>query len=238
MSVIATAVRHLLAAGVTGDALVAAIAEMEAAGPRDAAMERRRTWDRERKRRARASGGSPPDRVDNADIADTTPAPDKETLPPAPPIKEITPTPVRALAGAREGGGPHEGGERGGDADRPDAPKSAAPAAKRRWPKEMPPPPDVSDDQWAGFVAHRLRKREPLTERAYELIRRKLAGLAAAGWPPGELIDTAVERGWITVFEPRDQGHGNRPHHDRTRRGRFRDPLLNVDPERLDPELG
>lgn len=45
MSVIATAVRHLMAAGVTGEALVAAIAEMEAAQPKDAAAERRRARD-------------------------------------------------------------------------------------------------------------------------------------------------------------------------------------------------
>lgn len=58
MGVIATAVEHLLAAGVTGAALVQAIADMEAAtsgapGKVDAA-EKRREFDRERKRRKAA----------------------------------------------------------------------------------------------------------------------------------------------------------------------------------------
>jgi hypothetical protein len=72
MSVIATAVKHLLAAGVTGEALVNAIAEMEAAQPKDAAAERRRAWDRERKRGKRSEGvstGIPPESADNADNA-------------------------------------------------------------------------------------------------------------------------------------------------------------------------
>lgn len=74
MSIIATAVKHLLAAGVTGDALVMAIAEMEAERPVDRAAENRRAYDRERKARLRAeekaaqSGGSPVESADNADL--------------------------------------------------------------------------------------------------------------------------------------------------------------------------
>ena len=78
MSIIATAVRHLMAAGVTGDALVEAIAEMEAAQPKDAVAEKRRAYDRERKKRMREenkSGGSPPDSADIADTPALSPSP-------------------------------------------------------------------------------------------------------------------------------------------------------------------
>lgn len=74
MSIIATAVKHLLAAGVTGDALVAAIAEMEAAKPAkvDEAAERRRAYDRDRKRNGskksrKSSTGIPVESAESAD---------------------------------------------------------------------------------------------------------------------------------------------------------------------------
>lgn len=70
MSIIATAVRHLLAAGVTGEALVQAIADMESAQPKDATAEKRRAYDRERKRREKdiVSGGIP---VESTECAET-----------------------------------------------------------------------------------------------------------------------------------------------------------------------
>lgn len=64
MSVIATALKHMLAAGMDPEAIVAAVAEMERemAPDVDRAAEKRREWDRERKRKQRnsaLSGGSP-----------------------------------------------------------------------------------------------------------------------------------------------------------------------------------
>ena len=50
MSVIATALKHMLAAGMDHEAIVAAVAEMEATRPADPQAERRREKDRERKR--------------------------------------------------------------------------------------------------------------------------------------------------------------------------------------------
>lgn len=91
MGVIATAVRHLMAAGVTGEALLAAIEDLENEQPKDRAAENRRAYDRERKAKARLeqkSGGSP---VESADIADINTL-DKKT--PQTPIKinpKITP---------------------------------------------------------------------------------------------------------------------------------------------------
>ena len=73
MSVIATAVRHLLAAGVTGEALVAAIADMEASQPVDAVAEKRRAYDRERKR-ALKSTGIPPETAESTENPSPSPS--------------------------------------------------------------------------------------------------------------------------------------------------------------------
>jgi hypothetical protein len=97
MSIIATAVKHLMAAGVTGDALVAAIAEMEAASDTtarlvDQAAEKRRAWDRERKRRQKAernSTGIPPDPVESGGNAENTPSLNK-----SPHTPKIKPNPA------------------------------------------------------------------------------------------------------------------------------------------------
>jgi hypothetical protein len=69
----------------------------------------------------------------------------------------------------------------------------------------FPPPAGVNDEQWAAFRGQRKKKLNP---RSYLLLCNKLAKLAEDGWPPGDLIDLAIERGWETVFEPRDEGHG------------------------------
>jgi hypothetical protein len=61
-------------------------------------------------------------------------------------------------------------------------------------------PPGVSRDQWAAF---RKQRKKPLNERSYLLLTNKLLKLAEDGWPPGEMIDLATERGWETVFAPR-----------------------------------
>lgn len=91
-------------------------------------------------------------------------------------------------------------------------------SGKRRWPKDMPPPPGVSDDCWAGFIEHRRAKRNALTFHAYRLLLGKLIDLSSDEWPPGRLIDTAIDRGWLTVFPPKENetrnGH-HRPSYER-----------------------
>ncbi len=66
-------------------------------------------------------------------------------------------------------------------------------------------PDGVTAEQWKAF---RQQRKKPLNERSYALLCNKLVDLAEAGWPPGEMIDLAIERGWETVFEPKDQGNG------------------------------
>jgi hypothetical protein len=62
-------------------------------------------------------------------------------------------------------------------------------------------PLGVSDEQWVAF---REQRKKPLNARSYVLLRNKLDKLAEAGWPPGDMIDLAIERGWETVFAPRN----------------------------------
>lgn len=105
MSVIATAVKHLLAAGVTGDALVAAIADLEAelsaAAPVavDSAAERRREKDREyqaaRRAERRQMSADSADYHDSADSVDgaslSLPPNEIKSNPPPKPTCEKTP---------------------------------------------------------------------------------------------------------------------------------------------------
>lgn len=63
-------------------------------------------------------------------------------------------------------------------------------------------PVGVTPEQWQPFVDQR---KKPLNERAYTLLCNKLRDFAEDGFPPGEMIDLATERGWETVFKPREQ---------------------------------
>lgn len=211
MSIIATAVKHLLAAGVTGDALVQAIADMEAnapaavpAGPSKGAL-RTRLY-RERHKASQSVTCDESDVKASHGVTDPAPSPLPLLSPQTP---QITPTPLPhpesitthtrasisfialAVIVARC--------------------EAAKAAGKRRWPKDMPPPPGVSDEQWSGFIEHRRAKRETLTVRAYQLLAGKLLKHADDEWPPGRIIDQIVERRW-TSFEPQwlpREHHGN-----------------------------
>ncbi|MCO5962338.1 DNA replication protein [Sinorhizobium meliloti] len=109
MSVIATALKHMLAAGMDPEAIVAAVAEMERemAPDVDRAAEKRREWDRERKRKQRnsaLSGGSPVETGGNQvdvgalsspEVSPHTPLPNPSNpIPPSPPKGGSSPTAV------------------------------------------------------------------------------------------------------------------------------------------------
>jgi len=102
MTVIATALRHMLAAGMPHDAIVAAVSEMEAATPAsvDPVAERRRAYDRERKRAAKGnSTGIPPESAEAAESAEqplSRPPNEKISNPP-------THTPEHETTRARKG---------------------------------------------------------------------------------------------------------------------------------------
>jgi len=71
--------------------------------------------------------------------------------------------------------------------------------------KKLPAPVGVDRGQWTAF---RKQRKKALTDRAYLMICKKLSTLAEDGWPPGDMIDRAIERGWETVFEPKDNRNG------------------------------
>ncbi len=141
----------------------------------DNAAERRRAWDRERKREQREaerlsggmSGGNPPD-----------PSPNERD--------NLTPTRVKT-------------DPKGSSKSLVEIEKIEAIGACLR--KAFPEPNGVTAEQWSAFRGQRKKK---LNDRSYALLCRKLDKLAEAGWPPGEMIDLAIERGWETVFAPRN----------------------------------
>lgn len=162
MSINAAAMRMLVDKGFTGEDLVALALCLEKAFPLDATHEKRKAYDRQRKRDGRAnstghSTGNPPDPAPN----------DHNTL-----------TPTQLI---------------------PIEPSGSKPFA---------PPSGVSPAQWADFLTVRRTKRAgKMTPTGYNRLCAKLGKLAEDGWPPGEMIGLAVERGWTSVFAPKDFGH-------------------------------
>lgn len=58
---------------------------------------------------------------------------------------------------------------------------------------------------WEHFVASRSALKKPLTNGACELVVKKLEGFKAEGLDPDQLLRTAIEKGWLTVYPP--NGH-------------------------------
>lgn len=164
-----------MAAGVTGEALVAAIAEMEAAQPKDAAAERRRAWDRERKRKAKDAANSTGIPLESAESAETSSLP----LPPNEYISN-PPTPTHP------------------DRDTPPARKAA------RFPSAFPCPAWADEPVWADLLKNRKAKRLPNTATAHRKFVQAVEVMADEAWPPGRLLEAIVARGWAGAYDPRE----------------------------------
>lgn len=82
------------------------------------------------------------------------------------------------------------------------------PANTTRARRDYPIPDGISAEQWGAFCGQRKKK---LNDHAYSLLCNKLKDLAEAGWPPGEMIDRAIEHGWETVFAPKFEENRNGP---------------------------
>jgi hypothetical protein len=65
--------------------------------------------------------------------------------------------------------------------------------------KKFGPPDGVSAETWSDFLLSPKRRKAGMSRTAYSGIRNNLALLAEHGFPPGEMIALAVERGWTTV---------------------------------------
>jgi hypothetical protein len=136
----------------------------------------RRVKDRERKRRQRNRDKSR-DNWDNAD-ASADPAPNERD--------NLTPTRVEKPSPKGESKNPVV-----------EAEKRQAIASCLRV--AFPPPNGVSDEVWADFLRSPKRRKAGMSKTAYSGICNNLVLLAEHGFPPGEMIALAVERGWTTV---------------------------------------
>jgi hypothetical protein len=61
------------------------------------------------------------------------------------------------------------------------------------------PPSGVPDEIWSDFLKSPKRRKAGMSTTAYAGIQNNLNTLAEHGYPPGEMIALAVERGWTTV---------------------------------------
>lgn len=185
MGVIATALRHLMAAGVTGDALVTAITEIEAElaatalpGEPQRSSGALRT-ERYRARKA-AEASQNPSHVTLGDVCDA------ET------VTGVTDVTVRdACDVSAHPSLPLPPNEINSNPPAPTHPDNTTRARKS---SAQPDKPDgVRAQVWSDFLSIRKAKRAPLTETALAGIRREAQ---SAGWPLDAALAECVSRGW------------------------------------------
>lgn len=58
-------------------------------------------------------------------------------------------------------------------------------------------------EKLSQFIAHRKALKKPMTPHAVELFIKKLDKMTDEGLDVAQLIDTAIERGWLTVYPPK-----------------------------------
>ena len=212
MSLIATAVKHLLAAGVTGDALVAAIADLEACAPSstvDVSAARRRERDaayQAEKRALRKTSSRRQTSADSADDADSPPPNDIYSNPP------------------------------------PLSPDASHPPRGRARQAGAFPKPDWADGQvWSDFLANRKTKRLPNTATAHRKLLADIERIADAAWPPGRLLSVATGKGWGAIYPSiktldDENRNGQRNQHDRSGGWAPRPGMEGVEPASLDDD--
>lgn len=187
MSIIATALKHLIAAGVSGDDLVRAVEEMEAAVAPDTRSSAAKRQARYRERVAeRNETRNEASQSVTCDVS-VTPSPSLDKSPPDP--QKLIPTPHT-----------HGGG---------------APA-REAAPKLWACPEGVELPHWRDFLGNRRRKKLGTSETAYLGQLKLLDSFANDEWPPGKLVQHAAEKGWGTIVDPSEYEtprNGQRPHH-------------------------
>jgi hypothetical protein len=67
-----------------------------------------------------------------------------------------------------------------------------------------PLPANVPREVWAEFVAHRRDIKQPMTERAANMLLKKLAKFT----DPATSLETSIANGWTGVFDQRSAHHG------------------------------
>ena len=65
-------------------------------------------------------------------------------------------------------------------------------------------PSYIPEDLLLDFFQHRKNLKKPMTDRAKELLISKIINLYNDGNDPTKLLETAIERGWQTVYETKE----------------------------------
>lgn len=65
-------------------------------------------------------------------------------------------------------------------------------------------PSYIPEDLLLDFFQHRKNLKKPMTDRAKELLISKIINLYNEGNDPTKLLETAIERGWQTVYETKE----------------------------------
>lgn len=73
---------------------------------------------------------------------------------------------------------------------------------------KISPPPNVSHQSWKDYLDHRKAKRAPVTQRAAELIGKKLASLSPS--EADRCLELSIENGWTGVFPERSRPNSGR----------------------------
>lgn len=98
--------------------------------------------------------------------------------------------------GEGEGKGKGKGKEKK-EENPPNPPPAAAASA-------VPLPDWLDLDSWAAWKRHRRAMRKPMTVDAERLAVRSLERLRTEGYPPRQVIENAIERGWQALYAPKD----------------------------------
>lgn len=179
MSLSAAVLNALAEAGATREQLLAAmnadIAERDAETA--ARLEKKRKGSRDRQARKRERDSNAESRVTAVTERDV-PAPNERDI--------LTPTHV-------------EKPEAKASVKKPEVDDEKRRAITSCLRAAFPPPPDVETLIWTDFVNSPKRKKAGMSQTVYRGICNNLALLAEHGFPPGEMIALAAERGWTTV---------------------------------------
>lgn len=61
----------------------------------------------------------------------------------------------------------------------------------------------LPEESWKGFKEMRYKLKKPMTERAENMLIRKLEGFRAKGHDVGSILDESTKRCWTDVYEPK-----------------------------------
>jgi hypothetical protein len=92
-------------------------------------------------------------------------------------------------------------------------------------PKIFELPPWVHQATWMDYELMRKKLGKPMTDRARELILRKLEGLMNRGHPPQEVLEQSIENSWQGLFEVKDR-NGRQNNHGGETTGRSAADIL------------